>query len=596
MAVAEGKITHYGTLAEAIVYTTNNSFHTHGKIASMDLKAGKAVAEDKGYVALVKAAENTLVEEKDTGVFYIPSGVAVTDIDSSVAANLGYKSNGEASAAYVIDTESEKGQERAETLNSNAYEIGSKFDLIAFRDAVNDGQDFSQIKVVVTNDIDMSGYYWITPIGTKTNSFVGTFDGQNHKIDNLSNAGHKTTEIFTNATSQTQGPIFGLFGYVTGNTIIKNFETGVNASYTSGKCWAGVVAASAQDKAGEVSNLVLENITVRGELSGSDKVAGFVGQAAPYGKSSGSIKISHCNNYADVNASVKRAAGFVGAIGATSTTKITDVVFTDCHNYGTITAPSMVGGIVGLVNQSDQDVWSIYKNSVTGTQTWLDVANSSATFTYSKCTSSATVSSGRLFNDSIVYGQENVGSVSENFGNNMYAKIHASYFNNINIDGSAVADWNTNDKYRYLAGLAYEEDKTIIAKVAAGDIVRTYVSEYTYGSGSLQGFNAVLNDNYFKNGSTITLEQDLLLTDNGESYYSLWTQSGSPTINFNGHDIASSSFELCIRSSSIVLSNLMNGKVKVYTKVAPTINGVKLDPVSSGPVVYEYENGVLKAN
>ena len=588
--VAEGKIVHFGTLDNAIIYTTSNSFHTHGKIANMELYAGKAVAENSGYVALVKAVENSTypvsVEEKDSGIFYIPADTVASNVDSTVATSLGYTTEND---VLVIDETTEAGAKRESTLVSTAYEIANKFDLVAFRDSWNDGKFNNGMKVALTNDIDMGGYYWVTPIGTKTKPFLGSFDGQNFKINDLSNAGHKTTETFTNATSGTQGEIFGLFGYVTGDTTIANFEISVNAQYASGKSWAAVVAASAQNKANEVTNLVLENITVRGELSGNDKCAGFVGQAAPYGSTAGTLKILNCKNYANVTASSKRAAGFVGGIGATSATKISDVEFTNCHNYGTITAPTMVGAIVGNLNQATQgNAQNIYQNSVSSNQTWIDVANSSATYKYSNCTSTATVSSGRLFNDEIDYGYDNDGQIISK-----YAKIHASYFNNVNIDGSAVANWEVNDKFRYLAGLAYEETRTVIATLNYSGITRTYVEGLTYGA--KQGFNAVLSDHYLSNGSTMVLHQDLLLTthDGDSDYYSFWKNGGSPTIDFNGHSVDENSVLICIRTSSASITNLVNGKVMVYKTVAPTINGIQIE-ASSDTVTYEFENGVLK--
>lgn len=65
-------------------------------------------------------------------------------------------------------------------------------------------QDFSGKTVTLTEDIDLSAHYW-TPIGTSSNDFRGTFDGENHTITGLT--------IVSGTTYA------GLFGYIYGGTV-----------------------------------------------------------------------------------------------------------------------------------------------------------------------------------------------------------------------------------------------------------------------------------------------------------------------------------------------------------------------------------------
>lgn len=444
-AVAEGKITHYGSLEEAIVYTTNNSFHTHGKISSMDLKAGKAVAEDKGYVALVKASEGTVVEEKDTGVFYIPSNAVVADIDTTVAASIGYVSNGETTPSYVVDVTTAKGQERAQTLASNAYEIDNKFDLIAFRDAVNNGQDFSQIKVLLTNDIDMIGYEWLSPIGTQQKPFIGTFDGQNHSILNLSNAGKSTKETFTSATSQTTGKLFGLFGYVSGTVTIANIKLSVNAVDPNGEAWGGLIGSSAVN--GKRTDLTVSNVTILegSTISGKKKVGGIIGQGSPYNSTEGSIKFIDCKNYANVSATDSKVAGIAGGLGSTANTKRSDIQFIRCENHGTITLSSASGdayiaGICGWVGAA--------QNAHSG-KIYEGIDNiTMAPFIYEQC-----VNDGELVYNGIKYNL-----FRDCYEVNAYVEYaKASYYGCVGeIDGHKY-DWQTLDTHHWLVGIAYSD-------------------------------------------------------------------------------------------------------------------------------------------
>ena len=65
------------------------------------------------------------------------------------------------------------------TVNADGYyELGSADDMLAFAQKVNAGE--KELNAVLTNDIDMAGKTW-TPI----TEYAGTFDGQNHKIKNL---------------------------------------------------------------------------------------------------------------------------------------------------------------------------------------------------------------------------------------------------------------------------------------------------------------------------------------------------------------------------------------------------------------------------
>ena len=62
--------------------------------------------------------------------------------------------------------------------------ITSVQELKDFAAEVNGGNGYAGKTVVLDADIDLAGEEW-TPIGTNANSFKGTFDGGNHKIQNL---------------------------------------------------------------------------------------------------------------------------------------------------------------------------------------------------------------------------------------------------------------------------------------------------------------------------------------------------------------------------------------------------------------------------
>ena len=127
-----------------------------------------------------------------------------------------------------------------------------------FAEEVNGGKNFAGETVVLAADIDLAGEEW-TPIGTSSNIFKGTFDGQEHTIKNLVvNGGSESNK--------------GLFG-VTHDGEIKNLV--VENAKVSGRLNIGVVA-------GQPYTTKYTNITVKGhiEVNGLAYVGGVGGKNA----------------------------------------------------------------------------------------------------------------------------------------------------------------------------------------------------------------------------------------------------------------------------------------------------------------------------
>lgn len=114
------------------------------------------------------------------------------------------------------------------------YQIGTAQDLIDFATLVNGGSTTAQ--AVLTADIDMTDKTY-TPIGTSTNAFCGTFDGQGHTIDHL---------VLNNSGYDSQG-VFGRVGGSMDSDVctIKNLIAGSNNSIKGDK-WVGGLIGAAQ--------------------------------------------------------------------------------------------------------------------------------------------------------------------------------------------------------------------------------------------------------------------------------------------------------------------------------------------------------------
>ena len=86
---------------------------------------------------------------------------------------------------------------------SDPYIIATADELCAISDKIAKGYTFRGKFFKMTSDVDLADRTW-TPIGTSRTQFDGTFDGDGHKIENLTS------------------PRNGLFGYAGTNSVIKN--------------------------------------------------------------------------------------------------------------------------------------------------------------------------------------------------------------------------------------------------------------------------------------------------------------------------------------------------------------------------------------
>ncbi|MBE6862417.1 MAG: hypothetical protein E7497_05915 [Ruminococcus sp.] len=209
---------------------------------------------------------------------------------------------------------------RSFTSNKKAtYEIGTAEDFAAFAKAVNEtttdyGLWYGTVKL--TNDIDLSGHYWI-PIGENENYFMGTFDGQGYTISNM--------------TIDTEGLYYaGLFGR--NNGIIKNVNIDSSCSVTGTKVSGYIFYMGAI--CGENNNGTIENCSNAGDVISTDDVGGICGH------NNGTI--TNCYNTGDIT-----GTDDVGGICGDNIGTITS-----CYNKGDITGEYDVCGICGINNNS----------------------------------------------------------------------------------------------------------------------------------------------------------------------------------------------------------------------------------------------------
>jgi hypothetical protein len=236
------------------------------------------------------------------------------------------------------------------------------------------------VKYYLANDIDLTevDYGNWTPVGTSSDPFQGTFDGNGHTISGLK---------FNDSSYA------GLFGYVSGATIENLTISGSTVTSTSN--YAGAVAAYASGST-KILNCRVEDTTVKsggfaaggivGYLtvgsgstttisqcavkggtitSGSNSAGGIVGYIPINGTTN--ISESFCDEKTSVTAKTGAAGGIVGYTKGVT-------VISNCYNLASVTAQSAdstyygaAGGIIGWTYNSGSKVNTSYNlGTVTG--------------------------------------------------------------------------------------------------------------------------------------------------------------------------------------------------------------------------------------
>lgn len=230
---------------------------------------------------------------------------------------------------------------------NGVYQIGTAAELAWFADAVNKGN--TTISGKLTANINLNGKTW-TAIGTDSNKFAGTLDGDNYTVSGLAGTG-------------------GLVYYLSANGTVKSLCVDCAIDGTSN---VGGIADKSEGR--------IENCLVSGYIKGGDDVIFGVGGIVGHGVA-GNV-ISGCVSTADIlfkysryavqngaggivgytygtvencyfagnvhtNAKSVSAGGFGGLVGCARS----NAVMKDCYTVGAVTGPeSSFGAVVGKVN------------------------------------------------------------------------------------------------------------------------------------------------------------------------------------------------------------------------------------------------------
>ena len=176
-----------------------------------------------------------------------------------------------------------------------------------------------KIEPLITELTTGSGFI---PIGNSSYNFSGNFDGENHRISNL----------MINSND-----LAGLFGYLyqASVTNIKIEKCNIQGESYSSAISAVVRKYWDNNKSSTITNCNIESGTITSNTSHVGSIIGYAAGTNNYWKA---IKISDCNNYANISGETY-AGGLVGY------SNLSAIDFSNCNNYGKITGKD-VGGII----------------------------------------------------------------------------------------------------------------------------------------------------------------------------------------------------------------------------------------------------------
>lgn len=224
-------------------------------------------------------------------------------------------------------------------INDNVSCINSREGLVTLANEVNNGDNKSGKIIYLTSDLDLGGKFdsdgnaldgnisW-TPIGTESNPFSGTFDGNGHIISNMYIDADDSVALF----------------YRVVNSSIKNL--GIESSYV-------------QSKSGAASALIFTAVYTKVQtvyaivtLNGQKTTSGLVSFA-------NGLNIKNSYNVGNITSNDKQfGAGIIGYLGLESS------AVENCYNLGNLSGGTQSGGIVGGLQGAVKNTYNI--GNITG--------------------------------------------------------------------------------------------------------------------------------------------------------------------------------------------------------------------------------------
>lgn len=269
---------------------------------------------------------------------YIPVHGSITAAeDKTLSFTLTYAGEGWDGTAKTAPTQDKNG----------VYQIGTAAELAWFADAVN--KDGTTISGKLTANINLNGKTW-TAIGTDSNKFAGTLDGDNYTVSGLAGTGGLVYYLSANGTVKSLCVDCAIDGTSNVGGIADKSEGRIENCLVSGYIKGGddvIFGVGGIVGHGVAGNVVSGCVSTADILFKYSRYAVQNGAGGIVGYTYGTVENCYFAGNVHTNAKSVSAGGFGGLVGCARS----NAVMKDCYTVGAVTGPeSSFGAVVGKVN------------------------------------------------------------------------------------------------------------------------------------------------------------------------------------------------------------------------------------------------------
>lgn len=348
-------VSKFGYETETGIITVNadvNKTVTLSELASCTLTFAVTPAEN-AKVTVTHPVGGTIKPETDGGyklylgetyaytvakAGYIPVHGSITAAeDKTLSFTLTYAGEGWDGTAKTAPTQDKNG----------VYQIGTAAELAWFADAVNKGG--TTISGKLTANINLNGKTW-TAIGTDSNKFAGTLDGDNYTVSGLAGTGGLVYYLSANGTVKSLCVDCAIDGTSNVGGIADKSEGRIKNCLVSGYIKGGddvIFGVGGIVGHGVAGNVISGCVSTADILFKYSRYAVQNGAGGIVGYTYGTVENCYFAGNVHTNAKSVSAGGFGGLVGCARS----NAVMKDCYTVGAVTGPeSSFGAVVGKVN------------------------------------------------------------------------------------------------------------------------------------------------------------------------------------------------------------------------------------------------------
>lgn len=324
------------TLSELATRTLTFAVTPADATVTVTHPVGGTITADENGAYIVYAGE-TYAYTVAKAEYITVSGSFTAAKNDTIKVTLTYAGEGWDGTAKTAPTQDKNG----------VYQIGTAAELAWFADAVNKGD--TTISGKLTANINLNGKTW-TAIGTDSNKFAGTLDGDNYTVSGLAGTGGLVYYLSANGTVKSLCVDCAIDGTSNVGGIADKSEGRIENCLVSGYIKGGndtIFGVGGIVGHGVAGNVISGCVSTADILFKYSRYAVQNGAGGIVGYTYGTVENCYFAGNVHTNAKSVSAGGFGGLVGCARS----NAVMKDCYTVGAVTGPeSSFGAVVGKVN------------------------------------------------------------------------------------------------------------------------------------------------------------------------------------------------------------------------------------------------------